>query len=158
MDLNLVRELISMMENSKLSSMEIELKDMKIRMNKNPEDYTAVDRTTFRAAEVKQYETVTVSEAPAAKVEAVQKTEEDTSRCILIKAPMVGTFYASSSPDSEAFVTVGKNVTKGDIVCIIEAMKLMNEIESEESGEVVEVLAKSGDMVEYGQPLFKIKK
>ena len=71
---------------------------------------------------------------------------------------MVGTFYSKPSPDKEAFIKVGDKVKKGQVVCIIEAMKLMNEIESEFDGEVVEICAKNEEMVEYGKPLFKIKK
>ena len=74
-----------------------------------------------------------------------------------IKSPMVGTFYASSSPKAEPFVKVGDKVKKGQVVCIVEAMKLMNEIESEFDGEVVEVCKNNEDMVEYGTTLFKIK-
>ena len=70
---------------------------------------------------------------------------------------MVGTFYSSSSPDSKAFVSEGKEVSKGDALCIIEAMKLMNEIESDVNGVVKEILVRDGEMVEYGQPLFKVK-
>ena len=70
---------------------------------------------------------------------------------------MVGTFYASASPDAPAFVKPGDIVSKGKVICIIEAMKLMNEIESDYNGEIAECLVKDGDMVEYGQPLFKIK-
>ena len=74
----------------------------------------------------------------------------------IVKSPMVGTFYMKPSPDSEPYVEVGKQVKKGDILCIIEAMKLMNEIESEFTGEVKEILVKDGEMVEYGKPLFRI--
>ena len=75
----------------------------------------------------------------------------------VVKSPMVGTFYSKSSPTAEAFVKVGSKVKKGDILCIVEAMKLMNEIESEFDGEVVEIFVDDEDMVEYGQPLFLIK-
>ena len=75
----------------------------------------------------------------------------------VITSPMVGTFYSSASPESPAFVEAGKPVSKGNVICIIEAMKLMNEIESDYNGTVVERLVNDGDMVEYGQPLFKIK-
>lgn len=74
----------------------------------------------------------------------------------VISSPMVGTFYSSASPESDPFVQVGDTIAKGKIICIIEAMKLMNEIESEYSGLIVECLVKDGEMVEYGQPLFKI--
>ena len=75
----------------------------------------------------------------------------------IVKSPMVGTFYASSSPDKEPFVSVGDKVHKGQVLCIVEAMKLMNEIESEFDGEIVEICVKNEDVVEYGTPLFKIK-
>ena len=74
-----------------------------------------------------------------------------------IKAPMVGVFYKAASPEAEPYVTVGKTVKKGDTVCIIEAMKLMNEIQAEEDGTIKEILAKDGDIIEYGQPLFVIE-
>ncbi len=74
-----------------------------------------------------------------------------------INAPIVGVFYAAPSPDSEPYVSVGKRVKKGDVVCIIEAMKCMNEIQAEEDGEITAVLATNGELVEYGQPLFAIK-
>ena len=85
--------------------------------------------------------------APAAPVADNSKT---------IDAPIVGVFYAASAPGKAPYVSVGKKVKKGDVVCIIEAMKCMNEIQAEEDGEIVEVLVKDGELVEYGQPLFKI--
>lgn len=75
----------------------------------------------------------------------------------IVTSPMVGTFYRAPSPDAPSFVELGSQVTPKTVICIVEAMKLMNEIEAEVSGEIVEVLAKNGDLVEYGQPLFKIK-
>ena len=74
-----------------------------------------------------------------------------------INAPIVGVFYAAPAPDAEPYVSVGKRVKKGDVVCIIEAMKCMNEIQAEEDGEITAVLANNGELVEYGQPLFTIK-
>ncbi|GMA55854.1 hypothetical protein GCM10025858_03570 [Alicyclobacillus sacchari] len=76
----------------------------------------------------------------------------------VITSPMVGTFYRAPSPESAPFVEVGAQVTSKTVVCIIEAMKLMNEIEAEVSGEVIEVLAENGQLVEYGQPLFKVRR
>ena len=84
----------------------------------------------------------------------MEKKEEDYK---IVKSPMVGTFYSKSSPTAEPYVQVGSKVKKGDILCIVEAMKLMNEIESEFDGEIVEVCDNDGDMVDYGKPLFKIK-
>ena len=90
-------------------------------------------------------------------VEDKNVKEESNDNYKVVKAPMVGTFYSSSSPEADSFVKVGDTVKNGDILCIIEAMKLMNEIESEVSGTIKEILVKDGDMVEYGQPLFKIE-
>ena len=87
-------------------------------------------------------------------VNVEEKVEENYK---IIKSPMVGTFYASSSPDKDPYVKVGDKVKKGQVVCIVEAMKLMNEIESEFDGEIVEICVNNQDMVEYGTPLFKVK-
>ena len=87
-------------------------------------------------------------------VKEQQKCEENYN---VIKSPMVGTFYSKPAPDKDTFVKIGDNVKKGQVVCIVEAMKLMNEIESEFDGEIVEVCVNDGDVVEYGMPLFKIK-
>ncbi|MDP4156974.1 MAG: acetyl-CoA carboxylase biotin carboxyl carrier protein, partial [Bacillota bacterium] len=100
--------------------------------------------------------------APKQEIAAIEtKVEEsnqvDTSDLHKITSPMVGTFYASPSPDADAYVKVGSKVSKDSIVCIVEAMKLFNEIEAEVNGEIVEVLAKDGQLVEYGQPLFLVK-
>ncbi len=85
------------------------------------------------------------------------KKQEQDENIKIVKSPMVGTFYEKPSPDAESYVKVGQKVKKGDILCIIEAMKLMNEIESEFDGEIVDILVKDQEMVDYGKPLFKIK-
>ena len=89
--------------------------------------------------------------------EAVDDPGMDFSDVEPITAPMVGVFYAAASPDSDPYVQVGQAVKKGDTLCIIEAMKLMNEINAEESGVITEICVKNGDLVQFGQPLFKIK-
>ena len=93
--------------------------------------------------------------APVAPATAPVAAPADTGKTI--NAPIVGVFYAAPSPDAEPYVSVGKRVKKGDVVCIIEAMKCMNEIQAEEDGEITAVLANNGELVEYGQPLFTIK-
>ena len=92
-----------------------------------------------------------------AQVPMEVKQEEKKVDGKVVKSPMVGTFYSKSSPNAESFVKIGSKVKKGDTLCIIEAMKLMNEIESEFDGEIVEILANDEDMVEYGQDLFIIR-
>lgn len=99
---------------------------------------------------------VTVNAAPApAAAPAVSTAEPENGKTV--NAPIVGVFYAAPSPESEPYVQVGKRVKKGDVVCIIEAMKCMNEIQAEEDGEITAVLATNGELVEYNQPLFAIK-
>ncbi len=96
---------------------------------------------------------VPVVSAPAAPASA----KEEAPKGKAITAPMVGTFYAASSPDAEPFVEVGSTVNAGDVVCIIEAMKLMNEIKSEQSGKIVQICVKNGDPIEYGQVLMYVE-
>ena len=94
-------------------------------------------------------------------VQSIQTTqpiqEEPKEEYKEIKSPMVGTFYSKPSPNANSYVEIGQKVKKGDVLCIVEAMKLMNEIECEFDGEIAEILVKDGEMVEYGKPLFKIK-
>ena len=100
---------------------------------------------------------VPVAEQVAAPVIEEQPAETPQRKATPITSPMVGTFYSSASPEGEPFVRVGDVIRPGQVVCIIEAMKLMNEIESDLDGEIEEILCKDGDMVEFGQPLFKLK-
>ena len=140
-----IKDLINDMGNSKLTSLEIEFPDgTKISMKKEEKQVL-----------VEPVMKTTVVETP--KIDEITTLEPEKIEGNIIKSPMVGTFYAKPSPDSEPYVEVGKNVKKGDVVCIIEAMKLMNEIESEFDGEIVEILVKDGEPVEYGKPLFRIK-
>lgn len=94
--------------------------------------------------------------APAAPAAASAPAKEDDSKYVEVKSPMIGTFYRSSSPDKDAYVKVGDKVAKGDTVCIVEAMKLFNEIESEVSGTIVKVLVEDAQPIEYDQPLFLV--
>ncbi|HEX3044062.1 MAG TPA: acetyl-CoA carboxylase biotin carboxyl carrier protein [Bacillota bacterium] len=96
--------------------------------------------------------------APAASTGAKEKNEGLAPNQVLISAPMVGTFYRAPSPEAQPYVQVGQIIEAGHVVCIIEAMKLMNEIESENSGKIVEVLVENAQPVEYGQPLFVLEK
>ena len=130
-----IKKIIEDMGNSNLDNLEIEFPDgLKIKMEKNNKE--------------KAVEKVAQTEKNEVKVEENYK---------IIKAPMVGTFYGSSSPQAEPFVKIGDKVKKGQVVCIVEAMKLMNEVESEFDGEIVEICKKDEEMVEYGEILFKIK-
>ena len=141
-----IKEFISVLEASSLSVLELQKEDgSKIRLEKPRQ---IISQT------VSQPDVQTV--APQ-NISVNQPQEAATDSCKSIKSPIVGVFYAAPSPDSEPYVSVGKQVKKGDTVCIVEAMKCMNEIQAEEDGEIVAVLAKDGELVEYGQPLFNIK-
>ena len=154
MDYNEIKKLMDDMGNSKLDSLQIEFPDgVKISMTKNTNKRNANIETTNSVIEASAPMTVpTVQVNTENRLVTVPQEE-----CKEVKSPMVGTFYESSSPSAEPFVKVGDKVHKGQVLCVVEAMKLMNEIESEFDGEVVEVCVKNEDMVEYGTTLFKIK-
>ena len=141
-----IKELMALLENSSLSALEVQQDDVKVRLEK-PAVTVAAPIAVPAPAPV-------AAPAPAA-APAAAPAPADTGKAI--NAPIVGVFYAAPSPDSEPYVSVVKRVKKGDVVCIIEAMKCMNEIQAEEDGEITAVLANNGELVEYGQPLFAIK-
>lgn len=139
MEYEKIKQLMTDMGNSKLTSIDIEFPDgVKIKMEKN----TAVAST----------QQVVVEENASASEPKKEKVQTGN----IVKSPMVGTFYIKSSPTSNPYVEIGSEVKKGAVLCIIEAMKLMNEIESELDGKIAEILVKDGEPVEYGQPLFRI--
>lgn len=156
MDYKDIKKLMDDMGNSKLDSLDIEFPDgIKIRMTKNESKKVVVNAMETDVIEASAPMTVpVVREKQENSLVAIDNKEENYK---VVKSPMVGTFYESSAPDKEAFVKVGDKVKKGQVLCIIEAMKLMNEIESEFDGEIVEICVKNEDIVEYGMPLFKIK-
>ena len=142
MDYEQIKRLMDDMGNSKLSSIDIEFPDgIKIKMEKNNVKEVVVSKSEIIETEQKKAET-TVSE---------EKLEGN-----IIKSPMVGTFYIKPSPNAKPYVELGTQVNKGTILCIIEAMKLMNEIECEYDGKIVEIYVKDGETVDYGKPLFRV--
>ncbi|PCJ63188.1 MAG: acetyl-CoA carboxylase, biotin carboxyl carrier protein [Bacteroidetes bacterium] len=148
MDLKEIQTLIKFISSSKVDEVSIEKKDFKIKIKRN----STVPTQTVTAP-IYQAPPVAVNaptEAPKTEVPAVSNTEE-------IKSPMIGTFYRKSSPDKPLFVEVGDTIEKGQVICIIEAMKLFNEIESEVSGKIVKVLVDDSQPVEYDQPLFLVE-
>lgn len=141
MEYDKIKQLIDDIGNSKLTSLEIEFPDG-TKINAKKENVVTVQAPVQRVSTEQTIET---------KPEI--KAEEQAN---VVKSPMVGTFYIKPAPNANPYVEVGKRVKKGDVLCIIEAMKLMNEIESEYDGEIVEICVKDGEAVEYGKPLFKI--
>lgn len=159
MEYDKIKQLMEDMGNSKLTSIDIDFPDgTKISMKKEEKQIVKVLETQ-EVIETKKSNT-TNNNTNNNLDNSNNTNEEDNKQednFNIVKSPMVGTFYLKPSPDSEPYVQIGKKVKKGDTLCIIEAMKLMNEIESEFDGEIVEILLKDGEMVEYGKPLFKIK-
>ena len=158
MKLNEIQDLIKFVAKSGVSEVEVETKDIKIIIKTNNGKGQTVVQTVAApvvqqvAAPAVQQVAAPVAEAKAPEVKAVA----EDANYITIKSPMIGTFYRSSSPDKPAFVSVGDEITPGKHVCIIEAMKLFNEIESDIKGKIVKVLVNDATPVEYDQPLFLV--
>ncbi len=155
MNLNEIQDLIKFVAKSGVTEVEIEQKDFKITIKSEKQKADApiyVQATAPAAAPIAAPAAATP--APVATPAAPAVSEDD--KYIVVKSPMIGTFYRSAGPDKDAFVSVGQTINKGDTVCIIEAMKLFNEIESELSGKIVKVLVDDATPVEYDQPLFLV--
>lgn len=157
-----IKELISLIDESSIDEFTYESDDTKIKMKKQSEGNGQVSNATVQQPSISQQETRQPEQpVPAAqerqedKEESAQESSADYDHEIL--SPMVGTFYSSPNPESDSFVTIGEQVNESTVVCIVEAMKLFNEIEAEVKGKIVEMLVENGELVEFGQPLFRVK-
>ena len=149
MEYEQIKQLMEDMGNSKLTEIDLDFKDgTKIRMKKELNQEKIIVKQTSEN-NVNSLNNIMQKNEPT-------PNEENEEKGNIVKSPMVGTFYIKPSPTYDPYVQVGKDVKQGDVLCIIEAMKLMNEIESEFSGKVTEILVKDGEPVEYGTPLFRI--
>lgn len=156
-----IRELIKLVDQSSIDEFEMENDGSIIKMKKNS-GVQVVETHVVESAPKQQVAPAPVVQPAVSEVknDTPEKVEQSVVRdenLHKIVSPMVGTFYQSPSPDSGAYVQVGSNVQNDTVVCIVEAMKLFNEIEAEVQGEIVEILVKDGQLVEYGQPLFLVK-
>ncbi|MDX2186604.1 MAG: acetyl-CoA carboxylase biotin carboxyl carrier protein [Opitutaceae bacterium] len=157
MDLKQIKQIIDLMKRSELSEFAIEEEGFKLKIRRGPTGFPVVSNTLASAAPfIPATEAAPVS-AGAPILAAPATAGGDEAGVIYVKSPMVGTFYRSPSPESKPFAEAGTKVTETSVVCIIEAMKIMNEIQAEVKGTVVEVLVENGQPVEYGQRLFKLK-
>jgi acetyl-CoA carboxylase biotin carboxyl carrier protein len=147
MDLRKLKTLIDLVQNSGISELEISEGDERIRIAKQLHTAPGVPQINLPAS---------ASTPAATTTEADAATPEAEPEGVTVKAPMVGTFYRSSAPEAAPFVEIGQAVKPGDTLCIIEAMKLMNEIEAETAGVIKDILVENGQAVEYGQPMFVI--
>lgn len=146
MNVKQIRELAQIARENGLSAIEIT----------EGESHVRIERATAPAPAAVPAPVAAPVEAAPAAAPAHEETNVDFNRAREIKSPMVGVFYAAPSPDAKPFVEVGTRVKKGDVVCIVEAMKLMNEIAAEFDGEVVDICVRNGEVVEFGQTLFKL--
>ncbi len=160
MNLNEIQDLIKFVAKSGVTEVEIEQKDFKITIKSETKKAESQIIVQAAAPVVPQIAAAPAVAAPVAAPTAAPApaapAASDDSKYVTFKSPMIGTFYRSSGPDKEPFVSVGQTVNKGDTVCIIEAMKLFNEIEAEFTGKIVKVLVDDATPVEYDQPLFLI--
>ena len=144
-----IQDIINFIKKSDLDDVSIETENYKIRVKKNNGNYT----TTELPKEVKVSAPQTQQEVK--KVE--EKKESNSSNNLIIKSPMIGTFYRSPNPESDPFVSEGDTIKVGQTICIVEAMKLFNDIESEVSGKVVKILVDDNSPIEFDQPLFEVE-
>lgn len=145
MEYEKIKQLMEDMGDSKLSSLDIEFPDgTKIKMERNQN----VEEIVVKPMKIENVQVIDELNH--------QKIEEKEQEGNIVKSPMVGTFYIKPAPEADPYVEIGKEVKKGNVLCIIEAMKLMNEIESELDGKIAEIYVKDGEPVEYGKPLFRI--
>lgn len=158
MDFKQIQELIKMVNKSNIGEVSIEQKDFKITVKQKEDQVTQVVTAAPLQAAPVPVAAAPVAPAPAAPAAAEKpKAAAPADNLITIKSPMIGTFYRKSSPDKPNFVEVGSDIAPGSVVCIIEAMKLFNEIESEVKGRIVKVLVEDASPVEYDQPLFLVE-
>ena len=148
MDLRKLKKLIDLVEESGITELEVTEGEEKVRIAKNP---AMAPHTGYMMAHHPM-----PAPTPAVGAPAVSESNSGLPDGHVIKSPMVGTFYRAPSPDSDPFVEVGQQVKNGDTLCILEAMKLMNEIESEYAGTIKAILVENGQPVEFGEPLFVI--
>ena len=157
-----VKELIEIFEKTDLNDMELTLDNMSLRLNRgraasNPAVFSAVAGSVPAGQPAAQTSVpAALTQVAEAKTVPVTDKPEEKKEGTVVKAPIVGTFYASPAPDKPTFVKVGDTVEQGDTLCIIEAMKFMNEVPSEVSGTIAEILVQDGEFVEFGQELFRI--
>jgi acetyl-CoA carboxylase biotin carboxyl carrier protein len=153
MDIRKVKKLIELLEESGVAEIEIAEGEESVRISRYPQGMTVTQGVAMPTLAPPVHASAPQAAAPAAAVPAGPSPPDDKA----ITAPMVGTFYASPAPGAKPFVQVGDEIKVGQVLCIIEAMKMMNQIESEKEGRIVSVLARNGEPVEFGQPLFVVE-
>ena len=159
MDIRKIKKLIELLEDSSLTEIEIVEGEESVRLSRGGHSSAGIAQHSLHPdVQAAAWSAPAAPTAPPPAIEAAASPQEETvPEGELVRAPMVGTFYASSSPEAEPFVSLGQQVSEGETMCIIEAMKMFNQIEAEASGTVVAVLVENGQPVEFDQPLFVIR-
>ncbi|WP_018293600.1 acetyl-CoA carboxylase biotin carboxyl carrier protein [Mariprofundus ferrooxydans] len=152
MDISQIRKLIGLVRNTDITELEVTIADQTVRISR--QNQAAATQAPAAAQQVYAAAAPAATPAPAAAEAPAAASEPDDAH--VVKSPMVGTYYSAPSPDADAFISVGAKVAKGDTLCIIEAMKMMNEIEAEYGGIVEAILVDNASPLEYGQPMFII--
>lgn len=159
-----IQELIKSVDSSSLRVFELEVQGTKLRLSKNNEGFRENSKENFKdnlkevKEELEPLENIPVVTNDKTETKEEVKIEDKKDENLkAVKSPLVGTYYSASAPGEKPYVEVGSKVKKGDVLCIVEAMKIMNEITSEYDGEIVEILRRDEDIVEYGMELFKIR-
>jgi acetyl-CoA carboxylase biotin carboxyl carrier protein len=155
MDLKEIQNLIKFVANSGVAEVKLEMDDVKITIRTTLEGNVA-ETTYVQQMPAQNMLQQAVAPQSVAPVAAAPAPVEEESKFIVVKSPIIGTFYRKPSPDKPMFVEVGNTISKGDVLCVIEAMKLFNEIESEVSGKIVKILVDDMSPVEFDQPLFLV--
>jgi len=159
MDLRKIRQLIKIVESSNINEFEIEEEDLKLRISKSAPADMAVSYGVPHVQHAVPVSGVMQPDAGSTAESMAQSEEDETNKNLYeVRSPMVGTFYRAPSPDADVYVEIGSQVSSGQTLCIVEAMKLMNEIETEASGKIVKILVENSQPVEYNQVLFLIEK
>lgn len=158
MDIRQLKKIVEMVESANIQELEIEEEGLCIRVRKNTEpSYSYPPQMMQQPVYHTEAPAMPQAAAPAPAASTAAPAAPDTSQQITINSPMVGTFYRSPSPDAAPFVQVGSVVEEETVVCILEAMKVMNEIKAGQSGKIAEILVSNAEAVEYGQPLFRLE-
>lgn len=155
MDINLLKQLIKMVEKSEVTEFSVQEGDLKVKISKHTNN-NFVQTFTQPQVATTPIQSQNVLPAPV-KVEVLNEKKQDEN-LVEVKSPIVGTFYAAPAPDADPYVRIGDSISQGTVLCIVEAMKLMNEIESEFNGVIEKILVENATPVEYNQPLFLIRK
>ena len=145
-----IQEIINFIKKSDLDDVSIETENIKIRVKKNNGNFTTIEQPKIVKTEIQP------QASPEENKVSEEKKEKASNNNIIIKSPMIGTFYRSPNPESDPFVNEGDSIKVGQTICIVEAMKLFNDIESEVSGKIVKILVDDNSPVEYDQPLFEV--